>query len=53
VSSKGGDSSLVHGGLRMDKLKVACKFAKVEIVRYVSNMCTVRLQLDLSYNLVG
>jgi hypothetical protein len=53
VSSKGGDSSLVHGGSRMDKLKVACIFAKVEIVKYVSNMCTVRLQLDLSCNLVG
>jgi hypothetical protein len=38
VSSKGGNSSLVHGGSRMDKLKVACIFAKVEIVIYVSNV---------------
>jgi hypothetical protein len=37
----------------MDKLKVVCIFAKVEIVRYVSNMCTVQLQFDLSCILVG
>jgi hypothetical protein len=37
----------------MNKLKVACIFAEVEIVKYVSNMCTVQLQLDLSSNLVG
>ena len=34
----------------MDGFKVACIFAKVEFVRYVSNMCTVRLQLELSCN---
>jgi hypothetical protein len=37
----------------MDKLKVACIFTKVEILRYVLNMYTIRLQLDLSCNLVG
>jgi hypothetical protein len=44
---------VVHGGLCMDKPKVACIFAKVGIVRYVSKMCTVLLQLELSCNLVG
>jgi hypothetical protein len=37
----------------MDKLKVVWIFAKVEIVRYVLNMCTIWLQLDLSCNLLG
>ena len=37
----------------MDGFKVACIFAKVEFVRYVSNMCTIRLRLKLSCNMVG
>ena len=37
----------IHGSSRMDGFKVAGIFAKVEFVGYVSNMCTVRLQLDL------
>jgi hypothetical protein len=38
----------VHGGSCMNDFKMACIFAKVEFVRYVSNMCTidyVRLEL--------
>ena len=53
VATKGDDSSSVQGGSSMDGFKVACIFAKVEFVEYVSNMCTVRLRLELSYNLVG
>ena len=34
----------------MDGLKMTCIFAKVEFVGYVSNMCTVRLRLELSCN---
>jgi hypothetical protein len=34
----------------MDGFKVAYIFAKVEFVRYISNMCTVRLRLKLSFN---
>jgi len=30
----------VHGGSCIDDVKMACIFAKVEFVRYVSNMCT-------------
>ena len=37
----------VHGSSCMDGFKVAGIFAKVEFVRYVSNMCMIRLQLDL------
>ena len=37
----------------MDGFKVACIFAKVEFVRYMSNMCTVRLLLELSCIMVG
>ena len=37
----------------MDGLKMTCIFAKVEFVGYVSNMCTVRLRLELSCNMVG
>ena len=32
----------------MDSFKVPCIFTKVEFVGYVSNMCTVRLRLELS-----
>ena len=32
----------------MDGFKVACIFAKLEFVGYVSNICTVRLRLKLS-----
>ena len=37
----------------MDGFKLACIFAKVEFVEYVSNMCTVRLRLELSYGRLG
>ena len=37
----------------MDDFKVACIFVKVEFVGYMSNMCTVRLRLELSCNMVG
>ena len=37
----------------MDGFKVACIFAKVEFVGYVSNKCTIRLRLELSCNMVG
>jgi hypothetical protein len=32
----------------MDGFKMACIFAKVEFVRYVSNMCTILVTLNLS-----
>ena len=32
----------------MEASKLACIFVKVEFVRFVPNMCTVRLRLDLS-----
>jgi len=31
----------------MDDLRVACIFAKVEFVRYESNMCTVMIMIGL------
>jgi len=34
----------------MDGFKVVCIFAKVEFVGYVSNMCTIRLRLELCCN---
>ena len=49
-AAKGGNSSLVHRGSSMNGFKVACIFAKVEFVGYVSNMCTVWLRLELSCN---
>jgi len=32
----------------MDDFKMACIFAKVEFVRYVFNICTVLVTLDMS-----
>ena len=36
----------VHEDSHVDDFKVADIFAKVEFIRYVSNMCTGRLQPD-------
>jgi hypothetical protein len=36
--------------VQRDDFKVVSIFIKVEFVRYMSNMCTVRLRLDLSCN---
>ena len=45
-------TQVLYTGSSMDSFKVACIFTKVEFIGYVSNMCIVWLQLDLSCNLV-
>jgi hypothetical protein len=47
-SCEGNNSVQVQGDSCMDDFNMACIFAKVEFVRYVSNMCTIWLCYDLS-----
>jgi len=38
----------VHGGSCMDGFKMACIFAKVELVRHVCRICVQLVTLDLN-----